>query len=490
MNDIVFLKKSIFKLFFVQLMMTLLVQFYAPPVYSQSASSPLKLTAEERDWIKAHPTIRAANISQYVPFNFARDGEARGFSVDVLKLVVEKVGLEISFAEPMAWPEALEKIKNNEIDVFHSISKDTTRDQFLNFTIPYIVSYATIYGHVGMAQIQSADDLADKKIGVVRGSIYSNYYRKHYPDLTLHEYPDSISVVMALANNDVDLITASSVTVEYYIAQNFIAGLKDLSTEKFISEFDNEQLRLASRKDMPILRDILDKGIKAISNEEMEDIASKWQIPLSSKQSIHLSPQERAWLDANPVINVSTDPQLAPIEFINNNGYIDGVAGDFLNLIAQKLNVSFKWSGNKSFSEGIERTLSGEAHIISAIAPTPEREKGFFLTNNYLSANHMIFARDDAAIFGNIEGLAGKTLVQVKGYTVNQWVNNDYSEIKKIEVDTIEEALKMISAGKADAFISDILTTSYYISRNGFANIIVVGQTEFKGDTVIGISRK
>ncbi|MEZ5756713.1 MAG: transporter substrate-binding domain-containing protein [Emcibacteraceae bacterium] len=471
-------------------MIILLMNILSLSAYSQSVPETPKLTIEESEWIKAHPTIRAANISQYVPFNFSRDGEARGFSVDILKLTAEKVGLNVSFAEPATWPEALEKIKNNEIDVFHSISEDFTRDQFLNFTSPYIESYATIYGHVGMAQIQSAQDLKGKKIGVVRGSIYANYYTKNYSDLTLIEYPDSVSVVMALANNDVDLITASSVTVDYYIAQNFISGLKNLSTENFIKEFENEQLRLASRKDQPILRDILDKGIKAISNNELEAIANKWQIPLSSQQTINLSPQERAWLSAHPVINVSTDPQLEPIEFINKDGKIDGIAGDFLDLIAHKLNVTFKWSGTKNFSEGIERTLSGETHIISAIAPTPEREKEFFLTSNYLSANHMIFARDDAAIFGNIEGLAGKTLVQVKGYTVNQWINHDYPEIKKIEVDTIGEAIKMISAGKADAFISDILTTSHYISHNGFANIIVVGQTEFKGDTVMGISRR
>ncbi|MCP5380829.1 MAG: transporter substrate-binding domain-containing protein [Kordiimonadaceae bacterium] len=470
--------------------MTVLVYSFSLPVYSQTVDTQLNLTSEESEWIKAHPTIKAANISQYVPFNFARNGEARGFSVDILNLISKKVGLKIIFDKPTTWPEAIEKIKNNEIDVFHSISEDNTRDQFLNFTIPYIESYATIYGHVGMAQIQSADDLANKKIGVVGGSIYANYYTKNHPELTLIEYPDSISVVMALANNDVDLITASSVTVDYYIAQNFITGIKDLSTANFIKDFENEQLHLASRKDLPILRDILEKGLKSISSDELAAITNKWQIPISSKQKINLSPQERAWLASNPIINVSTDPQLEPIEFIDNDGKINGIAGDYLEIIGRKLNVTFKWSGNKNFSEGIERTLSGETHIISAIAPTPEREKEFYLTNNYLSANHMIFARDDAAIFGNIEGLAGKTLVQVKGYTVNQWVNHDYPEIKKIEVDNIDEAIRMVSAGKADAFISDILTTSYYISHNGFANIMVVGQTEFKGDTVIGISKK
>ena len=248
--------------------------------------------------------------------------------------------------------------------------------------------------------------------------------------------------------------------------------------------------RIGIHKGNQILLNILEKAKAVITPLEFQEISQKWLAHQQTDSSLNLTTEEIDWLTNNNIISTSTDPNLSPIEFIAEDGQIVGIAGDFLKIIAEKLNIQFKWAGNTSFDEGIEQINSGTTHVISAIAPTPERAEQFYLTDSYLKAGHMIFSRNNSPVFGNISGIGDKLIAQVKGYTVNNWINTDYPSINTIQVDTIDEAIRMLSIGEVDAYIGDILTTSYYISRGGYANIIVTGQTDYSGDTVIAISKK
>ena len=82
---------------------------------SQEFNSSSSLTGEEKKWIEENPTIRAANIASYVPFNFTLNQKPAGFSVEYLNLAAQTFGLEVNFDSPRSWPEAIELIKQGKI---------------------------------------------------------------------------------------------------------------------------------------------------------------------------------------------------------------------------------------------------------------------------------------------------------------------------------------------------------------------------------------
>jgi ABC-type amino acid transport substrate-binding protein len=47
------------------------------------------LTDEERDWISEHQVLRVANELDWPPFDFAEDGEPKGYSIDLINLIGE-----------------------------------------------------------------------------------------------------------------------------------------------------------------------------------------------------------------------------------------------------------------------------------------------------------------------------------------------------------------------------------------------------------------
>ena len=74
----------------------------------------------------------------------------------------------------------------------------------------------------------------------------------------------------------------------------------------------------------------------------------------NAQNDIGLTIEEKQWLSNNNTIKLAFDPELPPLIFLNEDNEIEGITGDYLNLIAKKLKVKFEWIGNKTLEEGFE----------------------------------------------------------------------------------------------------------------------------------------
>jgi len=74
----------------------------------------------------------------------------------------------------------------------------------------------------------------------------------------------------------------------------------------------------------------------------------------NAQNDIGLTIEEKQWQSNNNTIKLAFDPELPPLIFLNEDNEIEGITGDYLNLIAKKLNVKFEWIGNKTLEEGFE----------------------------------------------------------------------------------------------------------------------------------------
>src|SRR5690349_15655631 len=71
----------------------------------------------------------------------------------------------------------------------------------------------------------------------------------------------------------------------------------------------------------------------------------------SAGTTMDLTPEERAWLAAHPVIRVGNDPGWVPIDFDNEQGQPVGVAADMLKLIEERLGVRFEAVPGQTWAE-------------------------------------------------------------------------------------------------------------------------------------------
>lgn len=465
---------------------------HALSAVAQSIDVGAQLTPEELEWIRDHPVITSTNEMEWAPLDFIRDGKAVGFSIDYLNLVAEKVGLEIEYVNGYSWEELLIKLKNREIDMAQSIIQTPDRTEYLNFTRPYLDLPMVYFGPSSTGRINSLDDLIGKKIGVVIESVPAIVYENDHPELDIVKFNSTNQALKALSSGSIDVHADILPVSQYMIRTSLLPGIEVIG-DKFYPETDNTDfIRLAVRKDWPILIGILEKGMAAITDDELLEISDKWQTMQSSinRRDIGLSSEEKRWLAENNVIQVATDPTQTPLEFIDGNGDITGITGSYLNKISEFLNVEFVSAGARNWTDSMNKIQSGEADVISLVTATPEREQFLTFTDPYVNVVHMIFAREGEEVYGNMDGLLGKKVAQVEGFAVKKFIERDHPEIEIISAPSVAEALQLVAKGEADAYVGSMPMATYQIASEGLTNLTVVGDTPYRGENGFAIRKE
>ncbi len=451
----------------------------------REVSGDLELTAEETAWIAANPLIRVTNEMDWAPIDFTKDGEAMGFSVDYFNLLASKIGISVEYVNGYTWEELVELLKNGEIDVAPSITQTKNRENFLDFTTPYLDLPKVYVARTGSKPIRDEYDLYDRRIGLIRGWSSSEQFRSKFPELEYTYYDDVKDALYGLASGDIDVFSERLPVVNYIIAKNFIPRLEVIGTELHPEINGQNYLRIGTRKDLPVLHQLIEKAMSSVTDEEFSKVSEKWRSDFYSQNDIGLTIDEIQWLAEHNVVKVLVDPTLAPYEFLDD-GIVSGISGAYLDKIAKKLNIRIEWAGNSSWNEGFKMFTQGDAHIVSGIVPTPEREQNFIFTDAYMQSTSAIFTREGGQFFVNMDGLDGYKIAQEQGYALTEFIRRDYPNIEIVEVSTIGEALQLVLDGTVDAHVGDIPTVAYQIAT-GNLPIIVAGETPYTKDTAYGV---
>ncbi len=108
---------------------------------------------------------------QYPPYNFQKNGELQGISVDLLEAVWQKMGLSLnrSIIEFLPWREGYERTLNEENTVLFSTARLTQREQLFKWAGPI-----GPFNNVLLARkdknisIASTEDLNKYRIGAIK----------------------------------------------------------------------------------------------------------------------------------------------------------------------------------------------------------------------------------------------------------------------------------------------------------------------------------
>jgi ABC-type amino acid transport substrate-binding protein len=117
---------------------------------------------------------KSAAEYDYPPFSVTDKGVADGFSVDLLKAVADEMNLEIEFKID-EWNIIKKELKEGKIDVLPLVGYSEERDQYFEFTVPYIVMTGNIFVRKDNDSIQSEKDLKGKEIIVMQGDNAHEY---------------------------------------------------------------------------------------------------------------------------------------------------------------------------------------------------------------------------------------------------------------------------------------------------------------------------
>ena len=444
---------------------------------AQTSSDTIQLTQEQRNWIIANPVVTATNNEDLVPLDFVRNGQAMGFAINYLNLVASKVGLEIDYKNDN-WDNLIGKMKRQEIDITHSLLQNSERDQFLNFTEPYLDIPVVNFGRKGAPRINSIDDLKGKKIGVIQGWAITDFYRKNHPDFILVEYPAIGDALFGLSNSKVDVVTGSLLTLEYLISQNFLNNIEVIGDNHIFNNNNMIKHRLASRRDLPILRDILQKGMDAISPSEYNEISEKWRTSYTEKKEIEFTSEEQQWIASHPILKATNKMEMAPIDFVRSGSPM-GFSIDYLDLLARKTGLQIEYVNGLTWNELLDQLENKEIDITHSLIETTGRKKFLDFTGSYLNLPWVYYGPKGAAPINSINDLDGKKIGVIEGSIPWDIYSTDYGHLNLVKYQSSNLALHDLSDGTIDVYINLLPVTNYKITSDLIDGVEVIGKTFF-----------
>ena len=450
-----------------------------------AARSEIALSDAERAWLHEHPAISVGIDRAYAPVTYLDEqGSPAGIAVDLLRLIERKSGLSIVLA-PHRWPVVIERALKHQIDAVANADKTPKRQERLIYTRSYYQVPQAIVVREEAAGVATPAGLAIQTVAAMAGTSHVDYLKRHHPNVRVIEAQTMLDLISAVLSGEADLLIMTLPVVQHFMAENLIGGLR-ISGVFRSDELDS--LRIAVRNDAPLLRDILDKAIADIGREERREIMARWlpNAVLEQQQAdaqvppVELSPAERAWIAAHPVIRVAGDRSLPPIEWIGDSGQFEGLSVDYLRRIEELVGLGFEFDLQSSWTEAMDKLRRRELDMIAAAGESPERVKFASFTQPYLTLPAVVFARDSEPFVDGLAGLAGRRVAAARGHVVSEFLRSQPAGFELIEVDDVGAGLRAVSSGAADFYIGSILVTGYHMRRAGLSDIMAVGEIPFQ----------
>lgn len=207
-------------------------------------------------------------------------------------------------------------------------------------------------------------------------------------------------------------------------------------------------------------------------------------VQASSPPMVDFSDEERAWLDAHPVIRMAVDPDSPPFEGISEQGDYEGISADLMALIGERLGVRFEVVPGRDWAHVLEMARNREADLVPSIVRSEEREAYLNFTRPYLSLPGVIIS---ARQFDNLEALKGQRVAVVAGGIWDERISQYDDEVSIIRVEDTRTGLELTALGGVDAMVSNLATITYLIGMEGITNLQIVARVPKRLDISLGV---
>ncbi len=447
----------------------------------------LGLTDEERAWLAQHPVIRVSNEADYPPFDYRIAGKPAGYSVELVELLAERLGVELEYIQD-SWSNMLKMAEDGKLDLLHTIFKyPQEREKYLEFTHPYKEVINVIVMRNDVVGIDKLKDLKGHRVAVVRDDSLVDVVKQVVPEKQIVYFDSYREALKAVAAGEADVTLTELPTATHHIHSLFLPNLVITGKTDALGGRD-QRYRLAVRKDWAVFVDILNKALSSLSMQDYKRLEDKWlaRLDVSRKVAtrINLSLQERAWVKAHPVVRMAFDENYPPYSFKSEKGDFVGIAVDFAQELARLVGIKIE-----PYPDGQWKTLYAaaqhrEVDVIATLVKRDERKEWFEFTRPYISlAQYVITRKEDMQVINKPAQLAGKTVALVEDYSMTKVILEEIADVQPYYVKNLGEALEAVSAGKADAAVGAIGMAHHLITRAGlpnlgFATLYSKGQSE------------
>jgi signal transduction histidine kinase/DNA-binding NarL/FixJ family response regulator len=452
--------------------------------FMASRSDQLHLTDAEVAWIQAHPVVKVAGEPDWAPFDFVNlNGDYQGIANDYLALIAQKTGLQFDI-ETGIWQSNLDQIRRGEVDLLPAAFVNDRRRQYALFSAPYFKTLTYFFVRQDV-DVKRLEDLNDLTLAIPKGYAQVDYLKEHYPHIQLLETDTLSQAIDAVIEDKAQLLYDNYSVLSYTLSQFGIRNIKPFRSSRQATQ----SLHFMIRQDAPELQSIINKALAAFTPAEKQQIDDKWLNVLPTPQSVPITPDQQAWLNAHPIVSFGGSPDWRPFEAFTTKGRYVGIVADFLRALEQKMPIEFQPHSTRTWQETLNLAREGTLDVISGDIDDPVLAEHYHPITPYLKSPIVIVMKDRNEFVNGLPELRDRKIAFVKGFGYSHAITRAYPTYHFQPVDSAQDALEGVAIGRYDAALMSLPKASYLIKQNNLHTLSIVGKTDLFMQMTLFVSK-
>ncbi|MDQ1335360.1 MAG: hypothetical protein QG552_2310 [Thermodesulfobacteriota bacterium] len=413
----------------------------------------------------AEDPIQSAAEIDYPPFSIVdANGQADGFSVDLLRAALKAMNREVVFRTG-PWKEVRGWLERGEIQALPLVGRTPEREHLFDFTFSYMTLHGAIVVREDNKEIHDIGDLRGRQVAVMKGDNAEEFLRREERGIQIHTTTTFKEALRELSQGQYDAVVIQRLMALRLIQEMGLTNLRVL--DRPIEGFRQDFCFAVKEGDRDTLA-LLNEGLSIVmADGTYRHLHAKWFAALQL-------PTDR------PIV-IAGDHNYPPFEYLDEKGRPAGFTVELTRAIARQMNMDVRIRLGP-WAKVLEGLKSGNIDAIQGIFYSPERDRTLDFSPPYLVSHYVSVVREGSGPPPEtLEDLAGKSLVVEAGDVIQDLLVKQGVGGRVSAVETQEEVLRTVSEGQYDCGLALRLSALYLIKKNGWTNLLLGSRSFFAG---------
>lgn len=189
-----------------------------------------------------------------------------------------------------------------------------------------------------------------------------------------------------------------------------------------------------------------------------------------------LTEDEEAWLQKHNVIVYGADQNSPPLRYVDNETkQYKGVSVDLIQALSIELGIEIKFKP-LVFKDALDKLDEGQIDICD-IFPSHERSKKFLFSDPIYNLRAVILVAHGENNIKSYSDLKDKKVAVIEDDYAIEYLNANVPGVKFIFTKDMENAIKLLVSGDADAVVGDEPVISYFIDNLRYKEKVTIIDT-------------
>ncbi|MFA4839821.1 MAG: ABC transporter permease subunit [Candidatus Neomarinimicrobiota bacterium] len=389
-----------------------------------------------------------------------------GFDVEFATYIARKLGKKLEIVD-MEFGAMLPALIAGKVDMIGAgLSITEERAKKVLFSESYYPSGIAVMVREKIiptdtdSKFSTIDDIKDKRIGVLLGSIHDSYATQKYPDADILQYQSISDMLIALNSGKVDVAFFDQAALNDVFSANEDIGLlaDNVYSVPIAAGFNMKNDKLRAQFNY-FLRDIKSNGI-------YDDMVDRWM-----KQNVMEMPEIKS-VKTNGSLKVGVVNDLGMPFSILKEGKIIGFDIELAERFAAYIGKEFI-PVDMQFGSMLASLSTNKIDIItSSLIVTDERKKQIDFSDPYYESGVSLIAlkknitpavTDKMSI---LDDIADKKIGVFTGTIQDGFIAQKYPHAKIYRFESTADLMMSVKSGKIDAAMFDLITAKLVLKRN------------------------